>query len=292
LSFVLLSLVPGNAAEQILGFSASKARVAALEHQLGLDRPLWTQYWRWLMHALHGDLGNSIFIGNPVGPTIVQRLPVTLSLILGAIIVMPGIGITLGIYSAVRGGIGGRVVDTFALVGFALPSFWFGAILIEFFAVKLHLFPAIGYVSFAQSPSEWLRSLVLPVIALSIGGIAGFSKYTRDATLDVLASEHIRIAHADGMPPHRILFIYALKNTGLRVVTMIGLLTIGLLGGTAFVETIFALPGLGNYLVTGVQQEDVPVVQGVTVVFTLIIIFVNLITDLAYSWLDPRVRTS
>jgi peptide/nickel transport system permease protein len=292
LSFLLLSLAPGNAALEILGNAATPARVRAVERQLGLNLPLWTQYWHWLLHALQGDLGTSIFSGEPVTQAIVQRLPVTLSLIIGGLIVMPGIGITLGVYSAVHGGAVGRFVDGFALVGFALPSFWLGAILIEFFAVKLHLFPAVGYVPIATSPSQWLRSITLPVIALSVGGIAGFSKYAREAMLEVLASEHIRMARADGIPKRWIYFRYALKNTGLRMLTLIGLLLIGLLGGTAFIETIFALPGLGAYAVQGAQRQDVPVVEGVTVFFTLLIILINLVTDLAYTWLDPRVRSS
>lgn len=292
LSFVLLSATPGNAALQILGFSATPQKIHRLERILGLNQPIYTQYWHWLTNALNGNLGTSIFTEQSVSQAIIQRLPVTLSLVIGGLILMPGIGVTLGVYSAVRGGPVARFVDAFALIGFALPAYWLAAMLIEVFAVKLGLFPAIGYTSLSSSPWGWLRSILLPVVALSVGGIAGFAKYTREAMLDALASEHVRMAWADGIPAHFIFFHYALKNAALRVLTLVGLLTIGLLGGTAFVETIFVLPGLGQYIVNGAQQQDIPVVQGTTLVLTIFIIVINLVTDLIYTWLDPRVRTA
>ncbi len=292
LSFVLLSLVPGDAAQQILGQRATPESLAALRKQLGLDLPLPEQYWHWLTHALHGDLGSSISTSQPVTEAILQRLPVTLSITIGGLIVMPVLGIALGVYSAVRGGLLDRVLGLFSLVGYALPAFWLGAILIEFFAVKLRWLPAVGYVPLAQSPGDWFRSLILPVAAISIGGIVVFAKQTRDAMLDVLASEHVRLAWARGVPARAIYFRYALKSIGPVMLTLVGLLTIGLLSGTAFVETIFALPGIGQYAVNGALQQDVPVVQGTTVFFTLMVVAINLITDLAYTALDPRVRTA
>lgn len=292
LSFVLLSLVPGDAALEILGQRATPQSVAALREQMGLNLPLPEQYWHWLSNALHGDLGTSTVTGQPVKEAILQRLPVTLFITIGALIVMPLLGIALGVYSAVRGGLLDRMLGVLALVGYALPAFWLGAIMISFFAVKLHWLPAGGYVSPGESVGNWLRSLVLPVAALSIGGVAVFAKQTRDAMLDVLASEHVRLAWARGVPPRQIYFRYALRSVSPVVLTLVGLMTIGLLGGTVFVETIFALPGMGAYVATGAQQQDVPVVQGTTVFFTLIVVVVNLITDLAYTALDPRVRTS
>jgi peptide/nickel transport system permease protein len=290
LTFVLLSLSPGNEAYEILGSGATPQKVAALDHQLGLDLSLPVQYWHWLKHALSGNLGTSVFSGQPVAQTIGQRLPVTLSLLIGGLVLMPGIGVPLGIYSAVRSGVTARILDAVSLVGFSVPSFWVGAILIELFAVKLHWFPALGTIG--TSPVEWLQSYTLPVIAVSLVGIAGFARFSRDAMLEVLASEHIRMARANGLPERSIIFRYALKNVGIRVVTLIGLFTISLLGGTIFVETVFALPGMGSFVVTGALQGDVPVVQGVVVVFTLIIVIVNLLVDLAYTLLDPRVRSA
>jgi len=292
LTFLLLALTPGDPAYLILGSSATPDAVHQLREQLGLDLPLPVRYWNWVTGFVSGDMGNSIFTLEPVAKVIGERLPVTLSLIAIGIIVMPVVGVSMGIFSAVRGGLLGRVLDVISLVGFSLPSFWVAAILLEVFAVSLHWLPAVGYVSPLTSPADWLRSLVLPVAALSLVGTASFARYTRDAMLDVLASEHIRMARANGLPESTIIYRYALKNVAIRVLTLVGLLTVGLLGGTVFVETVFALPGLGSYVVDGVLQKDMPVVQGVVAVFTLIIILVNLVVDLAYTALDPRVRAS
>ena len=290
LTFVLVSLTPGNAAEEILGTSATPEEYAAFNRALGLNLPLYEQYWDWLRHALAGDLGQSIFTGQPVTQAIDQRLPVTLSLLIGALLVSVVIGVGLGVFSALRGGATGRAVDALALLGFSLPAFWVGAELIVIFAVWQHWFPATGYVSVTDSPGRWLQSLVLPVTSLSLYGIAATAKQTREAMLDVLASEYIRIARANGLSPRAIVFRHALRNASLRVVTVLGLQAVGLLGGTVLVENVFALPGLGSLMVTAATQHDLPVVAGMVVYFTLIVVVINLAVDLAYAWLNPRVR--
>jgi peptide/nickel transport system permease protein len=292
LSFVLVSLTPGDAATQILGVSATPAAIAKLRHQLGLDEPLYQQYWDWLRHAVTGDFGTSIYSGQTVTGAIDGRLPTTLWLIAGSLLVSLVLGVGFGMLSAIRGGVTGRGVDARSLLGFALPAFWVAAELIALFAVKLHWFPATGYVPLAQSPSQWLRSLVLPVFALSLGGIAAIAKQTREAMLDVLGGEHIRMAWANGIRARSIYFRHALKNAALPVVTVLGIQAVTLLGGTVLVETVFALPGLGSLVVNASLQHDLPVVQGVTIYFTVIVVFVNLLIDLAYAWLNPRVRTA
>jgi peptide/nickel transport system permease protein len=290
MSFVLLSFAPGDAATTILGTLGNPEQYAATRHRLGLDLPLYEQYWRWLVHALHGDLGLSLLSGDHVSTMISDRLPVTASLVASSLLVTLVVGVAFGVFSAVRGGVAGRFVDSLSLVGFALPGFWVGAVLIELFAVKAHWFPAIGYVPLTQSPWLWVRSLVLPVIALSLGPVAAVAKNTREAMLDSLASEHVRMAWASGVPRYMIFFKYALRDAALRVVTIMSLITIGLLGGTLLAESVFALPGLGGALVNASVQHDIPSVQGIAVVFTLVIVCVNLLTDLSYSWLDPRIR--
>ena len=290
LTFILVSLTPGNAAEEILGTSATPAEYAALNRALGLNLPLYEQYWNWLRHALTGDLGQSIFTSQPVTQEIGQRLPVTLSLLIGALVTSAVIGIGLGVFSAVRGGAAGRAADALALIGFSLPAFWVGAELIVIFAVWQNWFPATGYVSITSSPIGWLHSLVLPVATLSLYGIASTAKQTREAMLDVLASEYIRMAWANGVPARTIIFRYALRNASMRVVTVLGLLAVGLLGGTVLVENVFALPGLGSLMVTAATQHDLPVVAGIAVYFTLIVVAINLAVDLTYAWLNPRVR--
>ena len=291
LSFLLVSLTPGDAAREILGTQAPPDAYPKLRHALGLDQPLWEQYWRWVKHALHGDLGASLFTSEAVTHAINARLPVTLSLIAGALLVSMLVGVGLGVFSAVRGGVAGRLVDAFALGGFALPSFWVGVVLIALFAVNLRWFPATGYVPLTQSPKQWFLSLVLPVVALALHGVASIAKQTREAMLDALGSEYVRMAWANGVSPASILFRHALKNAGMRVVTVLGLQAVGLLGGTVLVENVFALPGLGGLAVNASIQHDLPVVQGIVVYFTLIVVLINLAIDLAYTWLNPRVRT-
>jgi peptide/nickel transport system permease protein len=193
-------------------------------------------------------------------------------------------------FSAVRGGAAGRAVDALALLGFALPSFWLGAVLIQFFAVDHHWFPATGYVPLAQSPKDWALSLVLPVSALALHSVAAIAKQTREAMLDALASEYVRMAWATGISPTAIVLRHALRNASIRVVTILGLLVVGLLGGTVFVEHVFALPGLGGLSVLAATQHDLPVIQGVVLYFTAIVLTVNLVVDVAYTWLNPRVR--
>lgn len=290
LSFVIVALTPGNVAQEILGTTAPPQAYVQLQRQLGLDRPLYEQYWNWLDQAIHGNLGTSLFSGQPVDQLINQRLPVTLSLICLSLLATLIVGLALGIFSAVRGGVAGRIVDGISLIGFALPSFWAGAVLIAIFAVAIRLFPATGYISFGQSPTEWLRSLVLPVIALAMYGVAAVAKQTREAMLDVLGSEYIRMARANGISERSIVFRHALKNAAVRTVTVLGVQAVVLLGGTILVESVFALPGLGGLAVTAATEHDLPTIQGLVVYFTLIVVGINLIIDLAYTWLNPQVR--
>ena len=193
-------------------------------------------------------------------------------------------------FSAWRGGAAGRGADALAMLGFSLPAFWVGAELIVIFAVWLSWFPATGYVPVGQSPAGWLHALVLPVAALSLYGIAALAKQTREGMLDVLASEHVRMARANGISPRAIMFRHGLRNASMRVVTMLGLQAVGLLGGTVLIENVFALPGLGSLMVTAATEHDLPVVAGMVVYFTLIVVAINLAVDLAYLWLNPRVR--
>jgi peptide/nickel transport system permease protein len=293
LSFVLVSLTPGNAAATLLGNSASPQAIIEVRQQLGLNLPLYEQYWRWLEQAVQGNLGLSLISKQSVAASITgTRMVVTMSLIGGALVVTAVLGIGLGMLSAIRGGAVGRVLDAFSLAGYALPAFWAGAVLIAIFAVKLRWFPAVGYVAFSQSPGAWLRSLVLPVTALALGSVAAVARYTREAMLEALASEHVRISWANGISARSIYFRHALKNAGARIVTVLGIIVVGLLTGTVLVENVFALPGLGGLAVLATDQHDLPTIQGVVVLFTIVVIVVNLAVDLAYSWLNPRVVSS
>jgi peptide/nickel transport system permease protein len=292
LSFTLISLTPGNAAQTILGLNATPTAEAALRQQLGLNLPLWHQYWNWLSKAVTGNFGVSPFTGQPVSQVIGQRLPVTLSLVVGALLVSLIVGVAVGMVSALRGGLIGRALDVLALIGFALPAFWVGAELIVLFAVRLHWFPAVGYTGFSTSPSGWVKSLVLPVTALALGGVAGIAKQTREAMLEVLGTEYIRMTWASGISARAIIFRHVLKNSAIRILTVLGVQAVSLLAGTIFVESVFGLPGLGSTVATAALQHDLPTVQGIAVVFTIIVVAVNILIDLAYAWINPRVRVS
>jgi peptide/nickel transport system permease protein len=296
LVFLLMSLAQEDPTERILGPRKTSGlpewRYQQLAHQLGIDQPLLSQYWHWLDGALHGNLGHSWITQQPITEAITQRFPVTLSLTIGAVMVSVVIGVALGVFSAVRGGATGRTVDVLAMLGWVAPVYWLAAELVVVFAVKLNWLPATGYVPLIQSPLQWLRSLVLPVLALALGGIGLFAKFTREQMLDVLSSEYIRMARGNGISPASLVLRHAFKTASLQVVTQAGMLVVGLLIGTVFVEQVFALPGMGSLIVTGAEAGDVPMVQGVALFFTLIVVAVNLIVDLAYGLLSPKVQAA
>jgi peptide/nickel transport system permease protein len=290
LVFVLEALTPGNAARALLGAGGTPEQYAALRRQLGLDQPLYQQYWHYIDRVLHGSFGTSIFTGQPVTTVLNARLPTTLSLIILSTVLAAVVGILLGTISAVRGGVIGRIVDVVSVAGLALPNFWLGLILVVIFSIDLHLFPAIGYTSLLQSPVEWIRSLVLPVVALSLAGVAGIAKTTRDSMLEIMNRDFIRTLRANGVSARSIIWKHALKNAAIPVVSIMNVIFISALSGTIFIESVFVLPGLGSLIVTAVTNHDIYEIEGVAIYFTLIVIAVNLIIDVAYGWLNPRVR--
>ena len=292
LSFALVAIAPGDPAADILGLSATKAQDAALDRQLGFDQPVPVQYWHWLLRALRGNLGTSYTSSEPVVSIVNSGLGVTLSLVIGATLLTGVLGIGLGTLSAIRGGVAGRLTDAFAMLGFAIPAFWLGMVLQDAFGVHAHLVPATGYVPFGQSPSGWLRSLILPVITLAISGMTGVAKQTRDSMRDTLHRDYIDALRADGVPEWRIVTRHALRNAAIPVVTVLGTILIGLLGGTVLVETVFSMQGLGYLVVTATGGHDLPVIEAITVYFTIGVVVVNLLVDLTYGWLDPRARVS
>jgi peptide/nickel transport system permease protein len=290
LTFILVSFIPGSVATALLGVSGSPAAYKLVERQLGLNKPVYVQYWHWLYHALHGSLGVSLQNNQPVTSLLSSRIGVTVSLIVATVIVVAVVGISLGVVAAIRKGFLGQVVDGISWLGLAIPNFWLGLLLIALFAVSLSLLPAGGYVSIGSSPGLWLKSLVLPVIALSAGPLAVVVKQTRDAMVEVLDQDFIRTLRASGMPERSVIFKHALKNAAVPVVTVFGVLIVQLLGGTVVVENVFALPGLGSLAVSSVSAHDLPVIEGVTVYFTLIVVVVNLVVDIIYGWLSPKVK--
>lgn len=292
LTFLLQAVTPGDTARVILGYNYTPEAYRHLRAELGLDQPVLVQYWHWLVNALHGNLGISPISGNDVSAEIVKRLPVTLSLVVLATLVTALVGVGLGVLGAVRGRTTARAVDVLSLAGYALPNFWLALVLVTIFAVTVPLLPATGYVPLATSPGRWLVYLILPVTTLVLQGVAVFARHTRDSMRDVLSRDFVTMLRANGIPERSIVFRHALRNAAIPAVTVAGLTFIGLLSGTVFIESVFAMPGLGGLAVQATTTHDLPTIQGVVVVFTVIVVLVNLAVDLAYGWLNPKVRVS
>jgi peptide/nickel transport system permease protein len=290
LTFVLVALIPGDPAHAILGNTAAPAQYASLDRQLGLDRPLWLQYVTWAGRALRGNLGTSLVAPTPVAATLNADLSVTLPLAVGATALSLLAGGTLGTVAAMRGGAAARLIDLAGLAGLGLPSFWVALLLGEVFGVKLHLLPATGFVALDVSPGGWVRSLILPVVALAIGGIAGISKQTRDSVDDVLHQDFIRALRADGIPLRRILFLHTLRNAAIPVLAVSGTQFVAVLGGAVIIENVFALPGLGTTVVAAAVEHDIPVIVGASVYFCVLVIAVNLLIDVIFALVNPKIR--
>lgn len=291
ISFVLVGLLPGTAAATILGTQATPDQIAALNRQLGLDRPVWEQYGQWLTQLAQGSLGTSTVNGTSVAADLTSRLGVTLSLVLGAMLGTVVLGVTLGVFTARRRGLLSRLIDTLAIAGLAIPGFWLALLLILVFSVELRLLPAIGYVDPSTSLVGWVTSLVLPVTALALSMITTVAKQTRDSMLDTLASPFVVGLRANGITESSIVFRHALRNAAIPIVTVIGLLFVNSLTGAVFIEQIFVLPGLGSAVVTATGQRDIATVQGAALFITLLVVVANLLVDLAYAALNPKVRT-
>ncbi len=292
LTFVLNSLAPGDLASTILGADGTREQYEALRLELGLDRPLVMQYLAWLWQALQGNLGVSFFTQESVVSLLNARLGVSVSIMAGVLVVCLSLGLLLGVASALRGGWVGRAIDAFSLIGLIFPSFWLALVLISIFAVTLRWLPATGYTMFSESPGEWARSLVLPIFSVAMYSITSIAKQTRDAMNDVMGRDFIRALRASGLPERSVVWRHALRNAALPVVTVLGLVMIGAISGTVFVERVFVLPGLGSLAVSAAQNKDILLLQGVTLYFTLMTIAINLLVDLSYGWLNPKVRLS
>lgn len=291
LTFLLISLTPGDPVRTSLGTQfATEEQYQALVQQMGLDQPLFSRYWSWLTSAVQGDLGESLFSGRSVWSIIGARFGVSLSLMLGSLLVAGIVGVTLGTLGAIRRGATGRVVDVLALGGSSVPTYWLGLVLATIFGVRLGWFPVVGYTSLGESVSGWLRSLAIPVVTLGITGAGIIAKQTRDAVADELGRDYVVMLRAQGTPEAVVIALHVLRNAAVPIVTVLGLLLIGLVSGTVLLETVFSLPGLGGLVVTSSLNHDLPVVQGVVVVFALIVVTVNLAVDISYSWLNPKIR--
>ena len=292
LAFFLVQLVPGSPAQYILGNTATPENTKALNHQLRLDRPLWSQYLTWISHAARGNFGQSYITNTSVTQTLRTALQPTLSLALISIVIVLVGGQLLGMLAAVRGGRLDKAVQTVANFFMAVPNFWLASILVLFFALKLTVFPATGYTTIGQSPSAWAKGLVLPVAAVSAAFLAQVLLQARASVLEVLSQEFIRTLQATGVPRRTILFKHVLRNAAIPVTTVAGLVFIFMLSGAVVVEYAFNIPGMGSLMVNAVSRHDLPLVQGAVVYFSIVVVLVNLAVDILAAWLNPRIRIS
>ncbi len=289
--FSLLYIAPGDPAAIIAGDQASPADVDRIRAGLGLDRPFLIRFGEWLWNVLNGNLGVSIFTNLPVTRMIQQRLEPTISLMLLTLCLSVSIAVPMGVLAAWNHGTWiDRIIMVFAVLGFSVPVFVVGYILAYVFALELDWFPVQGYTPIANGFRPWLLNLVLPAVALGGVYIALIARITRATMLEVLSQDYVRTAKAKGVGSRTILFLHALKNAAVPIVTVIGIGVALLIGGAVVTESVFAIPGLGRLVVDAILRRDYPVIQGVVLLFSFVYVLVNLGVDLLYTVFDPRIR--
>jgi peptide/nickel transport system permease protein len=294
--FVLFFVTPHDPARLIAGRLATPQTVALVNHRLGLDRPLLEQYGGFVWRVLHGDLGYSYYSSAPVRQLLLSRLPVTVSLSLGAAVLWLVAGVGVGVAAARRPrSLTDRAGTVFVLTGLSMPTFLVGLLLIYFLFFRLHLagidlFPAGGYVPLTQDPAGWVQHLLLPWITLAVVIAATYSRLTRSSLLEVLGQDYIRTARSKGLSESRVVYRHGLRSALTPVVTQLGIDLGGLLGGVIVTEQVFGLPGLGQLAWQSVTNQDLPVIIGTVLVASLFIVVANILVDLSYAVLDPRVR--
>ncbi|KQU50267.1 peptide ABC transporter [Bosea sp. Leaf344] len=289
--FSLLYIAPGDPAAVIAGDQASPADVEKIRQSLGLDRPYLVRFGEWFFRVLQGDLGTSIFTSLPVTQLIGQRIEPTVSLMVLTLILAVAIAVPLGVLAAWKAGTWiDRVVVAFAVFGFSVPVFVVGYLLAYTFALKLDWVPVQGYTPLSQGVWPWFKNLILPSITLGFVYIALIARITRASMLDVLQQDYIRTARSKGVAQNSILFVHALKNAAVPIITIIGIGVALLIGGAVVTESVFAIPGLGRLTLDAILRRDYPVIQGVVLIFSFVYVLVNLVIDLIYTLVDPRIR--
>ena len=289
--FSLLYFAPGDPAAIIAGDQATPDDVARIRATLGLDRPFLVRFGEWSWQILHGDLGISIFTNLPVTTMIAQRLQPTASLMLVTLVFAIVVAVPLGVVAAWKAGsLIDRLVMGIAVMGFSVPVFVVGYLLAYVFALELGWLPVQGYTPIEQGLWPWFANLILPAVTLGLVYIALIARVTRATMLDVLSQDYVRTARAKGLAQRAVLFVHALKNAAVPIVTVIGIGIALLIGGAVVTETVFAIPGLGRLTVDAILRRDYPVIQGVVLLFSFVYVLVNLAIDLFYTLLDPRIR--
>ncbi len=292
LAYTLLVAGSGDVARKLMGINATQEQVAERNEELGLNRPLLGQYFDWLGDAVTGDFGTSWFGAQDVTEAIRSRLSVTLTLVLGAVLIAAVIGAVLGVIAATRGGAIDRGAQGLGLIGFAIPGFLVAFALISLFSIRLGWFRATGYVKPSDSLSEWVKSITLPIVSLALASLASVTLQVRGAVKDTLGLDYVRTLRSRGLSGRRVVYKHVLRNAAGPALSIIGVQFIGLLGGAVIVETVFAMPGLGQVAVNSTIAGDIPLVMGLVIVTAVLVVVVNLVIDLLTGWLNPKVRVT
>ncbi len=289
--FGILFLAPGDPAAALAGDSASPADIARIRVALGLDRPFLIQFASWFWHVLQGDLGVSLFDGKPVLGLILARVGPTVSLMVLTILITVFVAIPLGVLAASRiNSLTDRVATSLSVLAFSIPVYVVGYVLILVFAMTLRVFPVQGYVPLANDFAGWLRSIILPSVAMSASYVALVARMTRTTVADILAQDYIRVAIAKGIAPWRVTCIHALRNAAIPITTVVGSGIAMLIGGAVVTESVFGIPGIGKLTIDSISKRDIPVIQGVVLTASLVYVLINVFLDIVYKWLDPRIQ--
>ncbi|WP_019537456.1 ABC transporter permease [Paenibacillus ginsengihumi] len=291
ITFLVFQVLPGDPAQIVLGVDADPHQLAELRRTMGLERPAAERYAAWIKEAAAGDLGESLRYHRPVKEIVAERMPVTVSLALMSLGLTLLIGIPLGIYVARQDGkFSALVLSALTQLGLAVPSFWLSFVLILLFSVAFKWFPSFGYVPWSENPAQAFRSLLLPSLALAIPGIAVVIRYLRNTLLDQARMDYVRTARSKGLRERAVMYRHILRNSLIPVLTIVGLLIADTLGGSIVVENVFALPGLGNLLITSIGTRDLPLLQTMVLYIAVIVVLINFIVDILYMVIDPRIR--
>ena len=291
LVFLVMHMIPGDPIAIYLGETATPEQIEKYTREFGLDQPLYVQYIKWVLGLFQGQMGRSISFSMDVTQLLPQRILTTLSVTLPAFILAVIVGVILGVLSAThRGKALDSVISVFANIGIATPTFWVGIILVYIFALKLGWLPVQGHTALTEDFVKGIRQLVMPVIVLSLGSMASITRQTRSAMLEVISSDYIHTARAKGLKEKTVTLRHALRNALVPIVTLLGMSVGGLIGGTVLIEQLFSIPGVGSLMMTAILNKDYMVVQNVVFIIALFVMICNLVVDILYGYIDPRIR--
>jgi peptide/nickel transport system permease protein len=291
ITFGLMRLVPGDPSAVLGGLTATPQEREQIRRDLGLDEPVHVQLVKWYAGLARGDLGRSIFLGKPVLDAALERLPVSLSIGAYALLLTVILGLASGTIAALKQNSWiDQVAMVFAMIGISVPNFWLGLVMILFFSVQLGWLPTGGYVPFSDDPLGWLRSATMPALSLALLQIGLLARITRSTMLEVMRQDFIRTARAKGLPARLVVGKHALANAMIPILTVVGIVVSLLISGAVVTESVFSIPGIGQLLTSAILQRDYPMIQGGVLLATVLLVVVNLLVDVAYAWVDPRVR--